>query len=90
MSALFEELDYCPTPIGALSLRRRRDLRLGEDVWEIMLGEKFLMTSHFTVSEVALGQLGVRACRGEGLDVVVGGARSWLHGRSRSCRRFGR
>lgn len=73
MSALFEELDYCPTPIGALSLRRRRDLRLGVDVWEIMLGEKFLMTSHFTVSEVALGQLGVRACRGEALDVVVGG-----------------
>ncbi|MFN3846761.1 MAG: hypothetical protein ACK4RZ_13215 [Paracoccaceae bacterium] len=73
MSALFEELDYCPTPIGALSLRRRRDLRLGVDVWEIMLGEKFLMTSHFTASEVALGQLGVRACRGEALDVVVGG-----------------
>ncbi|MEI4262180.1 hypothetical protein [Roseovarius sp. D0-M9] len=32
MSALFEELDYCPTPIGALSLRRRRDMRLGVDV----------------------------------------------------------
>ncbi|MFN4170692.1 MAG: hypothetical protein ACK4GW_02945 [Pseudorhodobacter sp.] len=73
MSALFEELDYCPTPIGALSLRRRRDLRLGVDVWEIMLGEKFLMTSHFTVSEVALGRLGVGACRAGALDVVVGG-----------------
>jgi hypothetical protein len=29
MSALFEELDYRATPIGALSLRRRRELRLG-------------------------------------------------------------
>ncbi|MCA1775685.1 MAG: hypothetical protein LC676_08790 [Loktanella sp.] len=73
MSALFEELDYCPTPIGALSLRRRRDLRLGVDVWEIMLGQDFLMTSHFTASEVALGRLGVAACYGEALDVVVGG-----------------
>lgn len=73
MSHLFEELDYCPTPIGALSLRRRRDLRMGVDVWEIMLGQEFLMTSHFTASEVALGRLGVEACAGASLDVVVGG-----------------
>ncbi|MCM2561687.1 hypothetical protein M8756_04720 [Lutimaribacter sp. EGI FJ00015] len=73
MSAFFEELDYCPTPIGALSLRRRRDLRLGVDVWEIMLGQDFLMTSHFTASEVALGRLGVAACQGENLEIVVGG-----------------
>ena len=38
MSALFEELDYRATPIGALSLRRRRELRLGVDVFEIKLG----------------------------------------------------
>ena len=73
MSQLFEELDYCPTSIGALSLRRRRDLRLGVDVWEIMLGQDFLMTSHFTASEVALARLGVAACAGEVLDIVVGG-----------------
>lgn len=73
MSALFEELDYCPTSSGALSLRRRHDLRLGVDVWEILLGDEFLMSSHFTVSEVALGRLGVAACTGEALDVVVGG-----------------
>lgn len=73
MSHLFEELDYCPTPIGALSLRRRRDLRLDVDVWEIMLGQEFLMTSHFTASEVALGRLGVEACASVKLDVVVGG-----------------
>lgn len=73
MSALFEEIDFCPTPIGALSLRRRRDLRLGVEVWEIMLGPDFLMTSHFTTSEIALGRLGVAACHGTTLDVVVGG-----------------
>jgi len=73
MSRLYEELDYCPTPIGALSLRRRRDLRLGRDVYEIMLGQDFLMTSHFTTSEVALGRLGVAACAGGALEVVVGG-----------------
>ena len=27
----FEELDYCPTPIGTLSLRRRFDCRLGAE-----------------------------------------------------------
>jgi len=37
MSPLFAELDFCPTQICALSLRRRRDLRLGVDVREIML-----------------------------------------------------
>ena len=81
MSRLFEELDYCPTPIGALSLRRRHDARLGAEVYEILLGDAFLMTSHFTASEVALGTLGMAACqrpgaggdRGQGLDVVVGG-----------------
>jgi len=73
MNAMFEELDYAPTPIGALSLRRRHDLRLGKDVTEIMLGRDFLMTSAFTDSEVALGRLGVGACEGAGLEVVVGG-----------------
>lgn len=73
MSALFEELDYCPTSSGALSLRRRFDARLATDVWEILLGDEFLMSSHFTASEIALGQLGVAACAGQSLDVVVGG-----------------
>lgn len=73
MSAFFEELDYAPTPIGPLSLRRRRDLRLGGDVFEIMLGQDYLMTSAFTASEVALARLGVAACTGDSLDVVIGG-----------------
>ena len=73
MSRLFEELDYRPTPIGALVLRRRREARLGVDILEIKLGEEHLMSDLFTASEVALAELGLAACRGEGLDVVVGG-----------------
>lgn len=73
MSRLFEELDYRPTPIGAISLRRRREARLGVDVLEIKLGEEHLMSDLFTASEIALADLGVAACQGEGLDVVVGG-----------------
>jgi spermidine synthase len=73
MSLLFEELDYSPTPIGAISLRRRHDLASGVDVFEIKLGDEFLMTSLFTASEVALGRAGVAACRGTNLSIVVGG-----------------
>lgn len=73
MSALFEELDWSPTPIGPVSLRRRRDLRLGADVYEVKLGEEFLMSSWFTESEVALARSGLAMCHGEALDVVVGG-----------------
>ena len=73
MPPLFEELDFCTTPIGDLSLRRRHDLRLGQDVYEIKLGEEFLMSSAFTASEDALADLGVGACEGEQLDIVIGG-----------------
>lgn len=73
MSALFEELDYQPTPIGPISLRRRRILSLDTDVFEIILGDEHLMSSLFTASEVALAHLGLAACKGEGLDVVIGG-----------------
>src|SRR5258708_33848772 len=73
MSALFEELDYRDTPIGALSLRRRRELRLGVDVFEIKLGEEFLMSSLFTASEIALARLGLAELAGDNLDVLVGG-----------------
>lgn len=73
MSRLFEELDFRPTPIGAISLRRRRELRLDVDVYEIKLGDEFLMSSLFTASEVALARLGLAALAGDGLDVAVGG-----------------
>lgn len=73
MSLLFEELDYRPTPIGALSLRRRREMALDVDVYEIKLGEEYLMTSLFTASEIALADLGLADLSGDNLDVVVGG-----------------
>ena len=72
MSALFEELDYRETPIGALSLRRRRELKLGIDVFEIKLGDEFLMSSLFTASEIALADLGL-AGLSRPANVVVGG-----------------
>lgn len=73
MSPSFEELDYRPTPIGALSLRRRREMKLGIDVFEIKLGQEFLMSSLFTASEIALARLGLGDLAGTQLDVVVGG-----------------
>jgi len=74
MSALFEELDYRDTPIGELSLRRRRNLATDFDVYEIKLGEEFLMSSLFTTSEIALADLGLAELTKKGnIDVVVGG-----------------
>ena len=73
MSALFEELDYRETPLGAISLRRRRVLSLDRDVFEVMLGDEHLMSSLFTEGEIALAELGLAATRGPALDVVVGG-----------------
>jgi spermidine synthase len=73
MGALFEELDYRPTAIGALSLRRRRLPGSEIEVYEIKLDEAYLMSSRFTAAEVELARLGLAALDGEALDVVVGG-----------------
>jgi hypothetical protein len=73
MSALFEELDYRVTPIGPISLRRRRMIGLGLDVFEVKLGEEHLMSSLFTVGEQALATLALAELEGGELDVVVGG-----------------
>jgi hypothetical protein len=54
MAMLFEELDYRDTPLGELSLRRRYDPRLEAEVYEIKLGEDFLMTNHFTASSACI------------------------------------
>jgi spermidine synthase len=73
MSDYFEELDYRPTRLGPLSLRRRKHLSLGADIYEIKLGEEFLMSSLFTASEVALAKLGLTELSEKNVDVVVGG-----------------
>jgi len=69
----FEELDYRATPIGELSLRRRTQLSLGTEVYEVKLGDEFLMSSLFTEGEIALARIGLAALGKGPLDVVVGG-----------------
>jgi spermidine synthase len=73
MSVNFEELDFRPTPMGVLSLRRRRSLTSGLDIFEIKLGDEFLMSSQFTVAEIELARLGLAALDRTDIDVVVGG-----------------
>ena len=73
MSLNFEELDYRLTPLGALSLRRRREPKFDVDVFEVKLGDDYLMSSLFTASEIALARLGLAELTGDSLDVVVGG-----------------
>ncbi|MEO5717976.1 MAG: spermidine synthase [Chthoniobacterales bacterium] len=74
MSRDFEELDFRETPLGELSLRRRRILSLGGmEVFEVQLGDAFLMSSLFHEVEVALAHLGLSELSGDSWDVVVGG-----------------
>jgi spermidine synthase len=73
MSARFEEIDWRPTPMGAISLRRRRDLATDVDVYEIKLDDDFLMSSMFTAGEIALARLALAESPATALDVVVGG-----------------
>ena len=69
----FEELDWQHTEMGELILRRRFERTLQVDVYEVKLGEEFLMSSLFPVAEIELARLGLAACAGTELDVVVGG-----------------
>jgi hypothetical protein len=74
MTLEFEELDFQETPLGDISLRRRPELRLaGKIVYEVKLGDEFLMSSLFTDAEIQLARLGLAALKGSDLDIVVGG-----------------
>jgi hypothetical protein len=74
MSANFEELDYQKTLLGDLILRRRRMLSLGGiEVYEVKLGDAFLMSSLFHEVEEALAHFGLGDLKGDRWDVVVGG-----------------
>ncbi|KJZ11217.1 spermidine synthase [Marinomonas sp. S3726] len=74
MSLLFKEIDSQASPIGEISLRRRRIPALGDrDIYEVKLGEEFLMSSMFVDAEEALSELGLAAVKGDDLSVVVGG-----------------
>ncbi|MFF0095920.1 spermidine synthase [Streptomyces canus] len=73
MSLRFEEIDWQPTPIGEISLRRRRHPVSGDDVYEVKLGDEFLMSSLFTTGEIALTELALEQLPDTELDVAVGG-----------------
>ncbi|MEX2422157.1 MAG: hypothetical protein WD670_10110, partial [Actinomycetota bacterium] len=73
MSARFEELDRRATHLGEISLRRRFEPTLQVDIYEAKLDDDFLMSSAFTVAEVALADLSLACLPGDELDVVVGG-----------------
>jgi spermidine synthase len=74
MSLNYEELDFRPTPLGDLMLRRRRMLQLGGiDIYEVNLGDSFLMSSLFHEAETQLAKLGLGLLEKEELDIVVGG-----------------
>lgn len=73
MSRAFEHLDTRATRLGDISLRRRLEPTLGVDVWEVKLGDEFLMSSLFTAGEEAVAELGLAALDGDELRVVVGG-----------------
>lgn len=74
MSRDFEELDFRATPLGELTLRRRRVAALdGQEVFEVKLGDAYLMSSMFHEVEVALADLGLGALGAGEWDVVVGG-----------------
>ncbi len=68
-----EELAYHKTSLGELVLRRRPEPLLQNIVvFEVKLGDEFLMSSLFTEAEKELANLGLARLEGE-LDVVVGG-----------------
>jgi spermidine synthase len=70
---IFEELSSSETRMGVLSLRRRLEPTRDVDVYEVKLGDEFLMSSLFTVAEIELARLGLAPLAGDELDVVVGG-----------------
>lgn len=78
MDIIFEELDYQETPLGNISLRKRTEPRLdGRLLYEVKLGDEFLMSSLFTESEIQLSKLGLAALKKtqykNDLDIIVGG-----------------
>ncbi len=74
MGLLFEQIDSQPSEIGEITLRRRKIPAIGDrDIFEVKLGEEFLMSSMFVDAEIALSDLGLNETEGDNLSVVVGG-----------------
>ncbi len=85
MTSGFEEIDRRQTPMGEINLRRRLEPTLQIDVYEVKLGDEFLMSSLFTTAEIELARRALAELPETALDVVIGGlglgytARSALH-----------
>lgn len=74
MDPLFEELDCQQTRLGELSLRRRRLLQLGgKKIFEVKLGDHFLMSSLFHDAETKMAEISLAMMTKPALNVVVGG-----------------
>ena len=73
MTTWLEELDWQQTPMGELTLRRRLEPVVGFDIYEVKLGDEYLMSSLFTLAEEELTRLGLDATTGTDLNVLVGG-----------------
>ena len=78
MEHIFEELDYQETQFGVISLRRRTEPRLDNQlIYEVKLGQEFLMSSLFVEAEEQLSKLGLAQLKSNGhrqnLDIIVGG-----------------
>jgi len=78
MAFIFEEIDCQPSSIGDISLRRRSEPRLNNKIiFEVKLGDEFLMSSLFVEAEEQLATLGLAALKRNGhqqdLDIIVGG-----------------
>jgi len=68
-----QELGFQKTSLGDLTLRRRTEILLQDrEVFEVKLGDEYLMSSLFTESEQQLASLALAPLEGE-LDVVIGG-----------------
>jgi spermidine synthase len=73
MHPRFAELAWAPTAIGDVSLRRRLDPTTDTEVYEVKLGDEYLMSSQFTAAEEELARIGLAALPDGPCDVVVGG-----------------
>jgi spermidine synthase len=73
MHPRLSELAWAPTRIGEVSLRRRLDPTTKTEVYEVKLGDEYLMSSLFTAAETELARLTLAGLPNAPLDVVVGG-----------------
>jgi spermidine synthase len=73
MQSRFAELGWAATRIGEVSLRRRLEPTTKTQVYEVKLGDEYLMSSLFTVAEEELARLTLAVLPAGPLDAVVGG-----------------